>query len=348
LRGAIFKLFDPFTPLRGGGGCYRITFKYKVGLHALAIKSCKLYDRDTLISADIHLGRAGHENEDNTYFVEVSDEQIDFYSDFILEAEVSGIGGNDSEGSIEIEKCQSTDPCRTVSGELPWSLEETTDPMQLLIWNTTGNINEGGAGWYRVTFKYESGVNALVMLSCKLYSGDILISEDIHSGRTGYESENNSYFIEVTEEQMDVYADFMLKAEVSGDGGNDSNGIIEIEKVSGVLSWSLEDTTDETQLLIWNITGNVNQGGAGRYRVTLKYESGIHALLINSCKLYSGDILISEDVHSGRTGHESENNSYFIDITQEQVGLYTDFVLKAEVSGDGGNDSQGTIEIEKI
>ena len=52
----------------------------------------------------------------------------------------------------------------------------------------------------------------------------------------------------------------------------------------------------------------------GTYEVTFTYTSGTQALVIDAVELYDGANKVTEDRHSGSTGHKSSNNVYVLKV----------------------------------
>ena len=97
-----------------------------------------------------------------------------------------------------------------------------------MTFDATGKIN--GNGTYRITFIYTSGAVRLDIDSVKVFRNDVQVAEDIHHGVTGASSSKNSYNVKIT--SYETGAAFKIKAQVYGDTGNDTNGVVLIKKVS--------------------------------------------------------------------------------------------------------------------
>ena len=67
---------------------------------------------------------------------------------------------------------------------------------------------------------------------------------------------------------------------------------------------------------------------------------------IHSVKLYEGDREVAADVHEGWTGVENNGNSYTLVLKTYRTNLDS-YMLKAEVSGASGADSQGEMILKK-
>lgn len=79
----------------------------------------------------------------------------------------------------------------------------------------------------------------------------------------------------------------------------------------------------------------------GKFQLQFQYTRGSQKLLIRRVALYSGEKLISEDVHDGSTGTNHEKNIYSLDAGQAKDNLH----LIAEVRADESADSFGEISI---
>ena len=91
----------------------------------------------------------------------------------------------------------------------------------------TGKI--AGNGTYEITFIYTGGTHKLELDGIKLYKRNELIGEDNHKGETGGKHIKNKYTITV--DSFEAGTPFFIEANVRGDLGNDSNGIVLIKKV---------------------------------------------------------------------------------------------------------------------
>jgi alpha-N-acetylglucosaminidase len=84
---------------------------------------------------------------------------------------------------------------------------------------------------------------------------------------------------------------------------------------------------------------------AGVYELKIQYQSGRHALKIESVELFEGEKKVAEDVHAGYTGIRTTNNVYQLRVEQLRAGL-EDYVLRINCSGDGGGNSSGIFTLK--
>lgn len=99
-------------------------------------------------------------------------------------------------------------------------------PKEVVI-DATGMIN--GNGLYTVTFQYTGGKFRLDIDGVKVVRNDsVLVDEDVHHGFTGHASKNNTYKIKVG--NYETGASFKIKAQIYGDEGDDTNGVVLIRK----------------------------------------------------------------------------------------------------------------------
>ena len=95
------------------------------------------------------------------------------------------------------------------------------------IFDATGLID--GNGTYRITFRYTSGQVRLDIAGIEVVRNDTVhVDEDIHHGYTGRATKDNTYTIKVA--NYETGASFKIKAQVYGDIGKDSNGVVLIKK----------------------------------------------------------------------------------------------------------------------
>ena len=92
--------------------------------------------------------------------------------------------------------------------------------------DATGKIT--GNGIYEITFIYTDGAHKLEIEGVSVYKNRQLITEDRHKGETGTSSSENTYSVKINE--YETGAEFKIKANVRGDIGNDSQGVVFIKK----------------------------------------------------------------------------------------------------------------------
>lgn len=106
------------------------------------------------------------------------------------------------------------------------------------------------------------------------------------------------------------------------------------------LPWHLGDSGE----LVFDVSETFVS--AGTYQCTFQWKSGQNALKIHNLALYEGGKKITEDKHEGWTGIENDANTYTIVLKKLRTGLDA-YTLRATVSGEAGNDSQGVLQIKK-
>lgn len=84
-------------------GTYMAIFQWENGSSALAIDEVALYEGDKLITEDIHPGRTGLENNQNTYTIVVPEIRTNLAA-YIIKAKVKGVSGDDSGGKFVFRK----------------------------------------------------------------------------------------------------------------------------------------------------------------------------------------------------------------------------------------------------
>lgn len=107
-------------------------------------------------------------------------------------------------------------------------------------------------------------------------------------------------------------------------------------------AWSLGDGVTE---LVFDVSDDIMQ--AGTFSATFQWKRGNSALAIKSVRLYEGDKLVAEDLHSGTTGVKNENNVYTLEVKKLRSSLDA-YILKAEVSGVSSNRSSGVLIFKKV
>ncbi|MFC4992326.1 beta-N-acetylhexosaminidase [Rubritalea tangerina] len=96
-----------------------------------------------------------------------------------------------------------------------------------VVFDATGHINQNGT--YLITFIYTGGRERLDIDGIEVVRNDTdHVGKDIHHGFTGGSSKNNTYKIKVN--NYETGASFKIKAQIYGDQGNDSNGVVLIKR----------------------------------------------------------------------------------------------------------------------
>ncbi|MEK6237883.1 MAG: DUF1588 domain-containing protein [Planctomycetales bacterium] len=90
----------------------------------------------------------------------------------------------------------------------------------------------------------------------------------------------------------------------------------------------------------WTLSEPLIPGSA--YRVVFQWTRGAHRLDVKNARLESGSVKLS-DPHFGFTGSKNQNNVWSFQVPKDAPK--SGWRLIAEVKGDGGSDSHGTIMI---
>ena len=97
-----------------------------------------------------------------------------------------------------------------------------------MTFDATGVINANGH--YLITFLYTGGRQRLDIDGIKVVKNDVqTVAQDIHHGITGASHKNNTYKIKI--DDYETGASFKVKAQVYGDTGDDTNGIVLIRPI---------------------------------------------------------------------------------------------------------------------
>nr|WP_316933283.1 family 20 glycosylhydrolase [Pedobacter lusitanus] len=102
----------------------------------------------------------------------------------------------------------------------------------------------------------------------------------------------------------------------------------------------------EKDFSVFEMNGSGKITGNGEYLLSFWYTDGTSALAIKAIEVYKNGVKVAEDTHDGYTGREQKDNSYKFSISNYETGAA--FTIKAMVSGDKGNDSNGAVFIRKL
>lgn len=109
--------------------------------------------------------------------------------------------------------------------QFKWKLAAGAE--QILTFDVTNEIGE--AGKFRATLTWQRGRNALKISKAELFEGDKIIATDKHDGYTGIKTQDNVYVLDVQKYREELTG-YTLKFTVNGDNGNDSSGVMTLEK----------------------------------------------------------------------------------------------------------------------
>lgn len=113
-------------------------------------------------------------------------------------------------------------------------------------------------------------------------------------------------------------------------------------KSQEVGSWKSGETGQTFKQMEWDITTNVKT--AGKYILTFSYTSGTHRLDIEWAELLENGKVVARDEHRGTTGSTNKGNTY--SLTLPKTIKNAKYQLRASVLSDGGNDSNGIINLK--
>lgn len=110
-----------------------------------------------------------------------------------------------------------------VGEKLQWTADQTPDSYTDRTWDLTEPLSAGSR--VRVFFQYTTGHHRLDIKNVRLVSGELELL-DKHFGFAGEPSRNNVWFFSIP--RVTAELPWQLIAEVRGNGGTDSNGIINV------------------------------------------------------------------------------------------------------------------------
>ena len=88
--------------------------------------------------------------------------------------------------------------------------------------DATGKINKNGK--YELTFIYTGGLQRLDIEKVSVIVNGKVVAEDKHHGTTGGQHKDNTYSLKI--DNFETGANYTIEANVMGDTGNDSNGVV--------------------------------------------------------------------------------------------------------------------------
>lgn len=109
------------------------------------------------------------------------------------------------------------------------------------------------------------------------------------------------------------------------------------------FAWTPKDCS--TKLKTWKIDVSKLLVDTGEYTVVFQWEKGGQRLDIAGVKLLQNGSVVSEDKHSGSTGHANEKNTYH--LKREEPIFNAKFELEISCRSDGGTESYGSVLVRK-
>lgn len=94
----------------------------------------------------------------------------------------------------------------------------------------------------------------------------------------------------------------------------------------------------------FDATGKIDR--AGVYEITFVFTGGKQRLDIDSVEVFLNQDTVAREVHHGRTGATSSNNTYRVKIDRYETGAA--FKVRAAIYGDEGDDSNGVVLIKRV
>jgi hexosaminidase len=106
--------------------------------------------------------------------------------------------------------------------------------------------------------------------------------------------------------------------------------------------WTPKQITTNGVTLEWDATKQVK--AAGQCRVSLNYTKGAHGLRLDWVALLEDGREVARDAHAGFTGSNPRKPIYTLELPTFKPGAH--YIVRAQVAGDGGTDSSGTVNWE--
>ena len=114
----------------------------------------------------------------------------------------------------------------------------------------------------------------------------------------------------------------------------------EDEAAGEVLRWTPAETPKAYADHSWTLAKPV--AGGQKYQIRFQWTKGRHRLDIRNVRLHAGAVTV-EDKHFGFTGNRNQENTWSFQIPPEAP--QSEWKLTAEIQGNGGTDSHGTIVV---
>ena len=119
-----------------------------------------------------------------------------------------------------------------------------------------------------------------------------------------------------------------------------SRSITEANPAGEKLQWTPKETPKAFADRSWSLKKPLETGT--ETKIFFQWKVGRHRLDVRNVRLQAGEVTLT-DAHAGFTGSSTRNNVWFFKIPADAPK--TGWKLTANVKGDGGNDSNGTITI---
>lgn len=112
-------------------------------------------------------------------------------------------------------------------------------------------------------------------------------------------------------------------------------------ELTPIAQWKSGEIGETWGAKSWEITPQITK--AGTLEVTFQFSGGAHRLDISRVELLRDGEVVAIDGHNGVTGGTTKDNLYRLALATFKPGQY---LLRARVRADGGNDSNGDVFVE--
>ena len=103
--------------------------------------------------------------------------------------------------------------------------------------------------------------------------------------------------------------------------------------------WTPKQISTSATTLEWDVTKLVKS--AGDVRISLNYTKGVHGLRLDWVALVEDGKEVARDAHAGFTGSNPRKPMYSVSLPAFNSGAK--YSIRAQVAGDGGTDSAGSV-----
>jgi hypothetical protein len=123
-----------------------------------------------------------------------------------------------------------------------------------------------------------------------------------------------------------------------------SEGLAVPAQPVAVWQWNPQNVSVKRRVVAIDVSRWITRPGTCELR--WQYSKGSHRLEIDGVVLMRNGRTVHRDIHFGFTGTETRQNTYTLKV--DRVSRRGRFVIQASVRGDGGNDSYGTVWLQRL
>ena len=341
--GESFTLDIPATDAAKSTGEIVVELQYRSGSMGLDIAKVELLDKGKVIACDEHEGFTGTKSNDNSYRLKYK-EKLSNKAQLRI-THTNGAAKADSSGEVTLyigdKAMQLFNPRNFRGGDHPsasWGKEDTAGASYELRVSMDGLIKKAGEYEFVLTAKDIAGKATIGHPRVQSTEG-----KGSSSKATAKLTPNTTQaFLPFSIAQSDVKAGnslvLTLKQSKPYAGEVRVRPIVQLD----TPAWAPANLGDGGTVIAY--LKDMKAKRDGELKLRFRFTGGGQGIDIKSVQLVRDGRSITSDIHDGFAGGNPKNNEYSLNHASIKKG--ESYQLRLVISGSGGGDSRGTIEVE--